>query len=63
MDNITDSSSMYSMFPHKAMGMSQFLMLYGVEALIFKEIEHAMYGSDLDFEKAVEHQNENMLHI
>ena len=41
------------MVPHEATGMLPFLMLYGREALLPKEIEHTTYGSDSDYEKAV----------
>ena len=40
------------MVPHEATEMLPFLMLYGCEALLSKEIEHATYGSDSDYEKA-----------
>ena len=47
----------------KLRGMLPFLMLYGCEALLQEEIEHTMYGSDSDYEKAVERHIGQMLKI
>ena len=57
------AASVYRMVPHEGMGMLPFLMLYGREALLPEEIEHTTYGSDSNYEKAVERHIGRMLEI
>ena len=47
------AASAYRMVPHEAMGILPFLMLYGCEALLPEKIEHTMYDSNSDYEKAM----------
>ena len=47
------AASAYRMVPHEATGISPFLILYGREAIMPEEIDHNVYASNSNYEKAV----------